>query len=109
MSPARACAHHVANHSQKGQGGRRGDGDKERSMGAVLAWPGRKPENPEPENGAPNTARAAAATFAARDWLETQARVVAYWRDLLVESGGDPDLVAALDAHAEFLAEAGRG
>jgi hypothetical protein len=75
-------------------------------MGAILAWPGDEPAHPRHDEA--QAARAAAATHAARDWLETQARVVAYWRDLLVESGGDVALVAALDAHAEFLAEAGR-
>lgn len=44
-----------------------------------------------------------AANGAVREWLGTQARVVTWWRDLLVESGGDPDLVAVLDDHAAFL------
>lgn len=50
-----------------------------------------------------STVRQTAADRAVRDWLETQSRVVTWWRDLLVESGGDPDLVAALDDHAAFL------
>lgn len=50
-----------------------------------------------------------AADRAVRDWLETQSRVVTWWRDLLVESGGDPDLVAALDDHAAFLRGASAG
>lgn len=40
---------------------------------------------------------------AASDWLESQARVVEYWRDLLVASGEAGELIAALDAHAAFL------
>lgn len=43
------------------------------------------------------------ADHAVRDWLETQARVTGYWRDLLVASGGDDALIAALDDHASFL------
>lgn len=50
-----------------------------------------------------------AADRAVRDWLDTQSRVVTWWRDLLVESGGDPDLVAALDDHAAFLRGASAG
>lgn len=42
-------------------------------------------------------------TAAVRDWLETQARVVEYWRDLLADTGAEADVVAALDAHAAFL------
>lgn len=53
--------------------------------------------------------RETAADRAVRDWLETQSRVVTWWRDLLVESGGDPDLVAALDDHAAFLRGASAG
>ncbi|MEE2565806.1 hypothetical protein [Hyphobacterium marinum] len=49
------------------------------------------------------------ADLAARDWLETQVRVVGYWRDLLVESGGDGSLIAALDEHAAFLQAAVMG
>ncbi len=58
------------------------------------AAPGFRPE-PAPISGV--------ASAAARDWLETQARVVEYWRDLLADSGAGEDIVAALDAHAAFL------
>lgn len=47
--------------------------------------------------------------IAARDWLETQSRVVGFWRDLLVERGGDGRLIEALDAHAAFLRSAVMG
>jgi len=43
------------------------------------------------------------ADLAVRDWLETQARITGYWRDLLVSSGGDDALIAVLDDHAAFL------
>jgi hypothetical protein len=56
-----------------------------------------------------NAMQESAAERAVRDWLETQSRVVTWWRDLLVESGGDPDLVAALDDHAAFLRGASAG
>ncbi|MAK64858.1 MAG: hypothetical protein CMF75_09020 [Maricaulis sp.] len=46
------------------------------------------------------------ARMAVQDWLETQARVTGYWRDLLVCGDGNDDLIAALDAHASFLAAA---
>ncbi|WP_339739653.1 hypothetical protein [uncultured Maricaulis sp.] len=48
------------------------------------------------------------ADLAVRDWLETQARVTGYWRDLLVSSGGDDALIAVLDDHASFLGAAAR-
>lgn len=44
-----------------------------------------------------------AVELATRDWLETQARIAAYWRDLLVDSNGDLALIEALDAHEAFL------
>ncbi|OLF81398.1 hypothetical protein AWH62_01625 [Maricaulis sp. W15] len=47
---------------------------------------------------------------AVRDWLETQARVTGYWRDVLLSSGGSLALIEALDDHARFLeAAAHRG
>lgn len=46
---------------------------------------------------------AVAANIAVRDWLETQARVAAYWRDILVDHNGDLALIEALDAHEQFL------
>ncbi|MCG8442660.1 MAG: hypothetical protein MI723_12720 [Caulobacterales bacterium] len=45
---------------------------------------------------------------AAAEWLETQARVIGFWRDLVVSADGDRALVAALDAHAGFLEDAAR-
>lgn len=47
--------------------------------------------------------------MAARDWLETQSRVVGFWRDLLIERGGDGQLIEALDCHAAFLRAAVMG
>lgn len=44
-----------------------------------------------------------ATEIAVRDWLETQARIAGYWRDLLVDRNGDLDLIEALDAHELFL------
>jgi hypothetical protein len=68
-------------------------------MGAVVtlaeARDTRSRVRPEPDGGA--------TLLAARDWLETQARVVEYWRDLLVAAGDDDELVEALDEHAAFL------
>lgn len=59
---------------------------------------------------APSGVRARAATeIAVRDWLETQARITSYWRDLLVDSNGDFDLIEALDAHESFLRTAAFG
>jgi hypothetical protein len=52
--------------------------------------------------------RAGQADHAVRDWLETQARITGYWRDLLVSSGGDDALIAVLDEHASFLGDAAR-
>jgi hypothetical protein len=52
--------------------------------------------------------RAGQADLAVRDWLETQARITGYWRDLLVSSGGDDALIAVLDDHASFLGAAAR-
>ncbi|WP_417498229.1 hypothetical protein [Maricaulis sp.] len=52
--------------------------------------------------------RTGEADLAVRDWLETQARVTSYWRDLLVSSGGDDALIAVLDDHALFLDAAAR-
>lgn len=56
--------------------------------------------------GVPAERAAAAANIAVRDWLETQARIAAYWRDILVERNGDLDLIAALDAHEILLRSA---
>ena len=47
-----------------------------------------------------------ATEIAVRDWLETQARIISYWRDLLVDRNGDLDLIEALDAHEMFLRSA---
>ncbi len=53
---------------------------------------------------APAGERARAATeIAVKDWLETQARIASYWRDLLVDRNGDLGLIEALDAHESFL------
>ena len=54
-------------------------------------------------------AAAAHAGLAVRDWLETQARVTGYWRDVLVEAGGNLALIEALDDHARFLQAAAMG
>ena len=43
-----------------------------------------------------------------RDWLETQAHIVGYWREVLVSADGDASLIAALDDHASFLQAAAR-
>ncbi|MEE2525499.1 hypothetical protein V0U79_03915 [Hyphobacterium sp. HN65] len=56
--------------------------------------------------GVPTDSAANAANIAVRDWLETQARIAAYWRDILVDQNGDLDLIEALDAHALFLRSA---
>ncbi|WP_421792837.1 hypothetical protein [Hyphobacterium sp.] len=48
----------------------------------------------------------AAIEIATRDWLETQAKVAGYWRDLLIDSNGDLDLIEALDVHEMFLRSA---
>jgi hypothetical protein len=47
--------------------------------------------------------RRAGVEWAARDWLETQARVAAFWRDMVADANGDLTLVRALEAHREFL------
>lgn len=61
-------------------------------------------EIPAPGDSLP---RARASTeLAVRDWLDTQARIVSYWRDLLVDRNGDLDLIEALDAHEMFLRSA---
>ncbi len=60
----------------------------------ALDCPGKAPE------------MAAQAQLAVRDWLETQARVTGYWRDVLVSAGGNLALIEALDDHARFLAAA---
>lgn len=51
----------------------------------------------------------AATEIAVRDWLETQARITSYWRDLLVDRNGDLDLIEALDEHESFLRMAAIG
>lgn len=51
----------------------------------------------------------AATEIAARDWLETQARIAGYWRDLLVDRNGDLALIEALDEHESFLRMAATG
>lgn len=55
------------------------------------------------DNGSSCPTRAAHTRMAVRDWLETQARVTGYWRDLLLEAGDDAGLVEALDEHVRFL------
>ncbi|MFP4520204.1 MAG: hypothetical protein ACLFQ5_12200 [Oceanicaulis sp.] len=40
------------------------------------------------------------------DWVESQARLVAAWRERLVAESGDVRLIALLDQHAAFLEEA---
>jgi hypothetical protein len=74
------------------------------TLAEVRQTRGRPARTPDPTpNPTPDRGRCAAASLAARDWLETQARVVEYWRDLLVAAGETGDLVAALDEHAAFL------
>lgn len=58
------------------------------------------PAEPDPAYGAD---RRAGVEWAARDWLETQARVAAFWRDMVADADGDLTLVRALEAHREFL------
>lgn len=48
------------------------------------------------------------ASRAVRDWLETQAHVLAYWREVLVSSNESDGLIAVLDDHARFLQQAAR-
>lgn len=43
------------------------------------------------------------ARAAVQDWLETQSRITCYWRDVLVSSGENEDLIAVLDHHAAVL------
>jgi len=64
-----------------------------------------------PESVAPPSGIGArsATEIAVRDWLETQARIASYWRDLLVDRNGDLDLIEALDAHERFLRMAAVG
>lgn len=62
--------------------------------------------NPKSQHPAPMCAHHAG--MAVRDWLETQARVTGYWRDLLLSSGGNEELIAVLDHHADVLAAAAR-
>lgn len=59
-------------------------------------------------SGLPRKSEGVAANIAVRDWLETQARITAYWRDVLVDQNGDLDLIEALDAHEIFLRSAAR-
>lgn len=71
--------------------------------------PIRNAHRPRAQGGAPSAPIArAGAEAAVADWLATQGRVVSLWRELLVANDGDPELVAALDGHARFLAQAGR-
>ena len=53
-----------------------------------------------------NMVAAQATRIAVRDWLETQAKVTQYWRELLVASGECEDLIQTLDQHAAFLQDA---
>jgi len=62
--------------------------------------------NPKSQRPAPMCAHHA--QMAVRDWLETQARVTGYWRDVLLSSGGSEELIAMLDHHADVLAAAAR-
>jgi len=39
-------------------------------------------------------------------WLETQLRVIEYWRERLVAEGADWRMAAILDQHAAFLRDA---
>ena len=48
------------------------------------------------------------ASRAVRDWLETQAHVLAYWREVLISSNESDGLIAVLDDHARFLEQAAR-
>ncbi|MBI1235101.1 MAG: hypothetical protein GC188_00245 [Alphaproteobacteria bacterium] len=57
----------------------------------------------------PDAGARAATEIAVRDWLETQARIAGYWRDLLVDRNGDLALIEALDAHERFLQMAAIG
>jgi hypothetical protein len=50
-----------------------------------------------------DTRRSAHVRLAVRDWLETQSRMIAYWRDVLVSAGECDDLVEILDDHADVL------
>ncbi|MCC5997326.1 MAG: hypothetical protein JJU18_13260 [Oceanicaulis sp.] len=43
---------------------------------------------------------------AVQAWLETQLRVIEYWRERLVAEGADWRMAAILDQHAAFLREA---
>lgn len=49
------------------------------------------------------TPASAHARLAVRDWLETQSRIIGYWRDVLVSAGECDDLVEILDDHAQVL------
>ncbi len=51
----------------------------------------------------PRAAALAAAQEQALDWLETQSRIAAFWRDQLADLAGDPDLVAAIDREADWM------
>ncbi|MBR9825974.1 MAG: hypothetical protein GYB36_09255 [Alphaproteobacteria bacterium] len=48
------------------------------------------------------------ASRAVRDWLETQAHVLAYWREVLISTNESDGLIEVLDDHARFLQQAAR-
>ena len=56
--------------------------------------------------GIPADSSALAANLAVRDWLESQARVADYWRDVLVDQNGDLELIEALEAHSTLILRA---
>src|SRR5262245_22093691 len=98
----------ICNHEMKV-----GSSATEKDMAASAALqtvhalcPGRGVRAAEPDHDpltALDAARSAATAAAARDWLETQARVVEYWRDLLADAGATDELIEALEIHAAFL------
>ncbi len=48
------------------------------------------------------------ASCAVRDWLETQAQILAYWREVLVSANESEGMIQLLDDHARFLQQATR-
>lgn len=76
------------------------------SVQAPCPGRGVRSAEPPPDHAAASAldaVRSAATAAAAREWLETQARVVEYWRDLLADAGATDELVEALEVHAAFL------